>query len=319
MTATTPAAITLQASPSVVSKKVGTTSGTSALIVTVSDAAGMPVGNAAVAFTLLNPTGGGEIISPALVFTASTITPSLGLGQAQASFTSGTSSSGGTGVQVRAQVLGTAVATQPSNANPRTASGNDASIVIGGTASSIAFGSATSLIDNGTTYTQAMSVLVADSNGNPAPAGTVVNLSAWPIAWSTGINCTVDPDGINTGTFLNEDVNENLFLDATEDGVRTLYATNVPFVGATAGTKDGAMTPISSAGGIVSGSVTTDAAGVATFNLTYGKNSAIWTVTRIRARTIVQGSQAMSEIKFRLPATMADSTPCKIPNSTYSY
>ncbi|MDX8400125.1 MAG: Ig-like domain-containing protein [Gallionellaceae bacterium] len=306
MTATTAATVTLQASPSLVSKSVGTTKGVSTLIATVNDANGMPVGGAPIAFTIVNPTGGGETVTPAFSLSATTTTTALGLGQASTSFTSGSKSSGQTGVQIRAQVLGTAVLTGTSP------SGIDASVVIGGSAGSIAFGSATVLTEtaNLTSYIQAMSVLVADSNGNPAPAGTVVNLSAWPIAWSTGTLCAV------SATYYNEDVNENLFLDTGEDGVRRDYATGVT---GTAGTLDSLITPVNSAAGTVPGSVTTDASGLATFNLTYGKNSAFWVITRIRARTVVQGSEALSEWSFRLPALKADYTPCILPNSPYTF
>jgi hypothetical protein len=65
--------------------------------------------------------------------------------------------------------------------------------------------------------------------------------------------------------------------------------------------------------------LTTDANGVATFNLTYGKTSAIWIVTRIRARTVVQGTEAVSEIQFRLPAIQPDVQPCRLPDSPYFF
>lgn len=337
MTATTAYKITLQATPSLLSKSVGTTKGVSTLVATVTDVNGMPVGDAPISFSIVNPTGGGETVSPAFVLSASTTTASLGLGQASTSFTSGSLSSPQTGIQVRAQVLGvggvcpgaTCVATEANlptvqNVSP---SGNDASIVIGGSAGSIAFGSATVVSENSnkTGYIYPMSVLVADSNGNPAPAGTVVNLSAWPIGWSTGSACTFDADTATTGTFLNEDVNENLFLDPGEDGVRKYYATGTTtsaggIASSAITTKDGLITPVNSAGGTVPGTVTTDANGLATFDLTYGKNSAIWTITRIRARTVVQGSEAMSELKFRLGALKADvGPPCVLPNSPYQF
>jgi len=186
--------------------------------------------------------------------------------------------------------------------------------VIGGTAGSVAFGQATVLTEanNATNYVLAMSVLVADVNGSPAPAGTVVNLSAWPIAWSTGVKCAPDLDAATTGTFRNEDANENLILDTTptEDGVRIYYANGTTVSG---GAKDGILTPSNSAGGIVPGNLTTDANGIATFNLTYGKTSAIWIVTRIRARTVVQGTEAVSEIQFRLPACRRMLSPAACP------
>ncbi|MDH4189045.1 MAG: hypothetical protein OEW21_02410 [Betaproteobacteria bacterium] len=351
MTAVTPNAITLQATPSVVAKSVGTTSGSATLIATVVDATGQPVGNAPVAFSILNPTGGGETISPVIAYTASVVGGGLTLGQALASFTSGSLTSGANGVQIRATVLGTTVKTEAAGVNV-TASGNDASIIIGGTAGSVAFGSATVLAvnSNATAYIQAMSVLVADANGTPAPAGTVVNLSLWPIAWSTGSACIPDPDGPDgrTGTFLNEDANENLTLDSApaEDGTRKYYATGTTttmsevctagaggtltctpagLVTSLPGTVDSRLTPANSAAGTLTsanpadapGTVTTDASGVGLFNLTYGKNSALWTVVRIRASTVVAGSAAVGELQFRLSALQADI--CRLPDSPYTF
>ena len=118
--------VTLQSSPSVVAPTSGGNSGLSTLVATVTDAAGNPVGGASVAFSILNPTGGGETINPAVILTASIASSTTTLGQAQATFTAGSLPSGATGVQVRAKVVGTAIAT--SNAP----SGNDATIVIGG-------------------------------------------------------------------------------------------------------------------------------------------------------------------------------------------
>ncbi|MGB5079887.1 MAG: Ig-like domain-containing protein [Burkholderiales bacterium] len=318
ITAAVAASITLQASPSVVPTSIGSTTGVSTLVATVSDAAGQPVGDVPVAFSIINPTGGGESLSPAVSFSASTAGGGLGLGQARTTFTSGSLPSAAGGVQIRASVLGTAVATEAIGVNA-TPSGNDAGVVIGGTAGSVAFGQATVLAEanNATNYVLAMSVLVADVNGSPAPAGTVVNLSAWPIAWSTGGGCLVDADTATTGTFLNEDRNENLILDTTpvEDGTRDYYAGGT----AGAGTADQIATPSNSAGGLVPGTVTTDANGVATFNLTYGKSSALWIVTRIRGRTVVQGTEAVSEVQFRLPALEGDVNPCRLPDSPYFF
>jgi len=317
ITAAVAASITLQASPSVVATSVGTTTGVSTLVATVSDANGQPVGDVPVAFSIINPTGGGENVSPAVSFSASTSAGGLGLGQARTTFTSGSLPSAQPGVQIRASVLGTAVATEANGVNV-TASGNDAAIIISGTAGSVAFGQATVLqeVNNATNYLFAMSVLVANVNGSPAPAGTVVNLSAWPIAWSTGFGCLVDPDTATTGTFLNEDANENLTLDTGEDGARLRYPTGA-VVGT--GTANQIATPSNSAGGIVPGTLTTDANGVATFNLVYGKSSAIWIVTRIRARTVVQGTEAVSEIQFRLPALEGDVDPCRLGDSPYFF
>ncbi len=348
MTAVTPYAVTLQAAPSVVPKSTGTTTGSATLIATVVDAKSQPVGNAAVAFSIINPTGGGETVSPVIAYTASTAGGNLTLGQASATFTSGSLTSTASGVQIRATVLNSTVQTGTSP------SGNDASVVIGGTAGSVAFGSATVLTTtaNNTAYVQAMSVLVADASGAPAPKGTVVNLSLWPIAWSTGSGCYPDPDDPNqvSGTFLNEDANENLTLDPGEDGVRKYYAsgttttaayTCVPGASGAApvctatggtvtslpGTLDSQLTPPNSAAGTLAstnpsdapGTVTTDANGIGTFNLTYGKNSAVWTVVRVRASTVVAGSAAVGEIQFRLSPLQSDVNPCLLPPSPYKF
>jgi peroxiredoxin len=341
MTAKTAAAITLQASPSVVPKSTGSTTGTSTLIATVTDATGQPVGGAPVSFSIINPTGGGESVSPAVAYTASTLGAGLGLGQARTTFTAGSQSSGQAGVQVRGQVLGaggacpgaTCVATEANIPTPlnQSPSGNDAAIVIGGSAGSVAFGQATALgvNSNATAYVLAMSVMVADSNGNPAPQGTVVNLSLWPIAVSTGGGCAWDPDGKvwdsataayvpgNGGTFVNEDINENLILDAAEDGTRTRYyaGTWVP----AAGTTDTYITPANSVAGTIPGTVTTDASGVATFDLTYPKTSALWTVVRIRGGTVVQSSDSVGEMQFRLGALQSDVSPCRLNDSPFIY
>lgn len=318
MTSATAASITLQSSPSVVSRSVGTTTGSSTLIAMVRDAGGFPVGDAPVSFSIVNPTGGGETVSPVVVLSAATTAGGLSLGEARTSFTSGSSSTGAGGVQIRASVVGTAVATEPVGVN-LTSSGNDAAVVIGGTAGSVAFGQATALTvgGSGTTYILPMSVLVADSNGNPAPLGTVVNLSVWPIAWSTGSGCAVDADTATTGTFYNEDVNENLILDAGEDGKRDYYYSGLATV---QGTSNSSSTPTNSAGGTLPATVTTDDSGVATFNLTYSKSSAIWIISRIRARTVVQGSDAVGEIVFRLDPLSSDVTPnCLLGNSPYLF
>ncbi len=367
MTATTPAKISLQASPSIIPKSVGTTVGYSNLSALVLDINNNPVGGVPVAFSIVGGnTGSGEVISPVVVFTAITTTGGLALGAAPSTFTSGSLSSGAAGEQIRASVVGTTIATQPlynvngTPASNATSSSFDAAIVVGGSAGSVAFGQATFVIDAGaisTIYQYPMSVLVSDSNGSPAPLGTVVNLSVWPIAWTTGFKCYYDDDGgywdasttpvwhaAYRGTFLNEDANQNLILDAGEDGKRLFYASGTnsiltPANGATSpavagttftvptGTIDGKITPVNSYGGSIAstnskdlpGTATTDANGVATFNLTYTKSSAMWVVSRIRAQTFVQGSSAVGQIDFRLRPSKADVVPCTLPDSPFNF
>jgi hypothetical protein len=338
MTSATAYKITLQATPTVVPKSVGTTTGVSTLIATVRDSSDYPVGGAPVAFDIVNPTGGGETISPVVVFTAMTTSGGLNLGEARATFNSGSISSTMSGVQIRASVVGTTIATGTSP------SGTDATIVIGGTAGSIAIGRASKVksSDNNASYILPMSVLVADSNGNPAPAGTAVSLSAWPIAWTTGTYCTPDDDfylvwnpvtlvydavrHTNKGTFWGEDANENLILDTSEDGSRIFFTDSLTAAGT--GTIDGYLTPANSSGGTVPPTVLTDANGVANFDLIYLKASALWTLTRIRASAIVLGSETVGQVIFRLPVLVPDDvkydaagnvTECYLPNSSYIF
>ncbi len=319
VTAVSPNSIILTASPTVVAKG----SGTSTLIAKVVDANNQPVGDAAVSFSMANTTGGGESISPAVALTAAIAGGGHGLGEASTTFTAGSLSSSASGVQIRASVMGTSITTGTAP------SGADASVVIGGTAGSIAFGIATKVVNlNTTTYQLPMSVLVSDANGNPV-ANTTVSLSAWPVAWATeSAACLADftdpatglvrgaGDTVSTGTFYSEDLNGNLILDSGEDGYRRHFASGV--VEAAGGTKDGLLTPVNSAGGSLPASVVTDANGLANFSLTYLKTSAIWTTDRIRASTVVQGTEAVSQITFALPAAEADVSPCYL-SSPYRF
>jgi hypothetical protein len=331
-----PAKIMLQAAPTNIPVSVGSTTGSSTLTATVYDANNNPLPNWMVAFSIVAGTGtsGGETITPVVAPTTALPSGDLSIGQARVSFNSGSMPSGGNGVQIRASVVGspTIVETEPIGVN-NTASGNDAAIVIGGVAGSIAFGQATVVSVDSTkaNYVWPMSILVSDSNGNPAPVNTVVSLSLWPIAWSTGLACTYDPDGCrwntatppvcvpgNYGTYYNEDINENLILDSGEDGRRVYYYGTLP-PAVTPGTLDSQITPKNSDGGSLPSSKTTDVNGVAGFNLIYPKESAIWTVVRIRATTTVQGSETRGEIILRLPALVSDVTPCLLGNSPYTY
>ena len=304
--------LTLQSTPSVVAPSSSGTANISTLLATLTDPGGNPVGNCPIAFNIINPTGGGETVAPVVVISAGAVTPTLGLGQATTTFTAGSLSSGAGGVQVRATVVGTGIktATLPS--------GSDATIVIGGTAGSVTIGVSTTVgtDTSNTIYTLPMSVLVSDANGNPV-TGATVSLSAWPIAFNVGgTNCTGTTYPGSAGTYyFNEDVNENLTLDPGEDGVRKNYVTGVT----TTGTADGRLTPANSAAGTLPSTVTTGTNGVATFTLTYTKSSAFWIIDRIRARTLVQGTETLGQTTFVLPALASDATSCLLPPSPYVY
>jgi len=291
--ATEAAQISLQSDVSVLGQSTGGISKTTTLRATVRTSLAMgsqPVGYAPVAFSIANPTGGGESVSPVVAWTDAA-------GLATATFTSGTASSGAAGVAINAQVVGS---------GPPALTAQSA-IVIGGTAGSVVIGRGSKInVLNPTTYALPMSVLVADSDGNPVP-GAIVSLSLWPAQYSSGV-WFLDASPTEgepyapyiTGTFGNEDVNENLIRDPGEDL-----------------NGDGSLTPPNSAGGTVPATVTTEANGVANFDLVYMKGSAVWIRDRIRATTLALGTETSSSITFTLPAEKTDYEAGDLPDSPY--
>jgi len=289
--------ISLQASATVVAPSTGDVKNTITLTATVKNATGEPVGSSAVAFSIQDPTGGGETVSPVIVYTDS-------YGEASSTFTSGSTSSDAQGVTVKSTVVGSDPVID-----------DDIAIVIGGTAGSVTIGRGTTItsVNNNTAYQLPCSVLVSDSNGNPV-ANTTVSLSLWPTYYATGC-WVVDPITEECGAadcpvptyfyYINEDLNRNLILDANED------------IGGNPGDGDGELTPPSSAAGSVPSTVTTDANGVANFNLTYLKTSAAWIETEITASTLVLGTETQSTYTLILPRSADDS--CEVmPNSPYN-
>ena len=292
--ATEAAQISLQSDVSVLGLSTGGISKTTTLRATVRTSLAMgsqPVGYAPVAFSIANPTGGGESVSPVVAYTDAA-------GLATATFTSGTASSGAAGVTINAQVAGS---------GPPALSAPPIAIVIGGTAGSVVIGRGSKItVLNPTTYALPMSVLVADSDGNPVP-GAIVSLSLWPAQYSSGVwfldASPTDKEPYApyiTGTFDNEDVNQNLIRDPGEDL-----------------NGDGSLTPPNSAAGTVPATVTTAADGVANFNLVYVKESAVWLWDRIRAATLALGTETSSSITFTLPAEKTESEAGDLPNSPY--
>jgi len=251
------------------------------------------VGNAPVVFTILNPTGGGESISPVISFTDDT-------GVAETLFSSGSLSSGNDGVNIKAAIVGKPDISQ------------FVKIVIGGSVGSISIGIGTEVHDKDSTqYSLPMSILVSDANGNSVP-GAEVSLGSWPTQYRTGQwgeNVVFDDEGklqtldppcraYITGTFNNEDVNKNLLLDEGEDM-----------------NHDAQLTPPNSSAGNLPSSVTTDASGVANFELVYLKMNGTWIQTEIFASTTVHGTETVSSVKFNLPVAVDD--VCHLPSSPY--
>ena len=79
-------------------------------------------------------------------------------------------------------------------------------------------------------------------------------------------------------------------------------------------------TPPNSASGTLPATVTTNASGLATFNLTYTKANALFIQARVRASTLVQGTETVGQTTFQLPALLSDiGPPCLLPASPYVY
>jgi hypothetical protein len=95
--------IALQASSTVVARSEGSTTNSVTLEATVTNATDQIVGSAPISFLIINPTGGGETISPVIVSTDD-------FGVATTTFTSGSVSSDAAGVTIVARAVGSALA-----------------------------------------------------------------------------------------------------------------------------------------------------------------------------------------------------------------
>jgi len=96
-----------------------------------------------------------------------------------------------------------------------------------------------------------------------------------------------------------------------EDGARNYYyLENQPGLVHRWGSKDGKITAVNSGAGTVPATVITDKNGVADFDLVYPLPSSIWTVARVRASTIVLGTETVGQVIFTLPPMCSD-TPLR--------
>jgi hypothetical protein len=271
------AKLTLQAGSSVVAASTGEATNTVEIIATVVNSTDEGVGGAPVVFALSNTTGGGEYISPSVVYTDAG-------GTATTTFYSGSKSSGGEGVVVNAYLLSDETLT------------DSIPVVIGGTAGSVVIGTSSKIMSvyDDTAYQFNVSVIVADTNGNSIE-NALVGLSLWPthfvITGITGSGTEADPYIYAHTWFPNEDFNENTYEDPGED---ILYP------------EDGQLTPGNSAAGTIPASVTTDANGVATFTWTYLKRYGRWLAVDISASTYVLGSETTSALNVVLPIEEGD-------------
>ncbi len=288
--ATKVATVVLQANPNAIPPNAaGSTTNRIALVATVRDASGNAVANASVGFSAVDPSGGS--ISPGTALTNAT-------GQAQVTFVSGSLSTPTNGVIVTA----TEVSSGISGATTLTVSGRSVFITIN-------VGNTISNLDTNT-YAKPFSVFVTDANGAAVTAQSIVlstiatqyakgRLAFVGTAWdyqpaAAATSTTLAVLASPTATCLNEDANANGILDAGED-------TN----------GDGRLTP----GGVVavsSGVVTTDATGVATFNLLYGEQYAKWVIANVTAKATVAGTESSSVFSYLLAGSADDFTSATV-------
>lgn len=277
--------IDVQASSTVMAPSIEGQTNKVTITATVRNDEDQVVGNEPVAFSIVEPTGGGEYLSPVVVYTDQ-------YGVAETEFFSGTLSTDSSGVTVRASLV------------HNSAASDTVAIVIGQTPGSVHITVSTDIRDDadGTVYILPASVLVLDSNGNPV-SGANVTLSSWPLGYYQGFITTCAAGCcVSTTTFdpiLNEDENKNLIMDLGEDL-----------------NEDGELTPINSAAASVPSNVITGANGVATFDLTYLKASAAWIHEELSASAVVFGTETQTVYDFQLP--WMEGEECNLSHSPYN-
>ena len=281
-----PSSVVVQATPGAVQPNVsGSTSSRSTIEAVVRDANLNAVANTSVAFSLVQDLSNGSL-SPGVATTD-------GNGRAQVQFIPGSSSTAANGVVIRAEAGSPVVSGQTT----LTVNGNALFITL-------AFGSTMSEF-NSTNYSRPFSAYVTDANG-VAVASQSLSLSALPVDYDKG-TMTYDSasslwvrNSVVPGC-VNEDLNTNGILDVGEDI-----------------NGNGQLTP----GNVVAlsaGVMTTDASGLALFDLRYGKQFSGWLRVRITARATVAGTESSNFITLRLPALLADlSDQLVAPASVFS-
>lgn len=276
------------------------------LTATVVNINNFPVGGGVVNFTLSDIAGGGEYLSTSMATTDST-------GVATCTFYSGSLGSIGTGVKITATVA-------------KSGNTDSVNITIRDLAGSIVMGRANKVSSDSsnTYYTQKITAQVSDANGNSVP-NAIVSLNLWPTDYYLGAEAH-SSTGSCVGYFYNswpemcagqyaqknEDINKNLTLDAGEDfgpfdlNRGTMYP-------------DGFLTPSNSTAGSVPATVTTDANGVATFEITYLKQYAMWVGVELTATVKVQGTETQAKMNWVLVAIEEEYDACDLFASPFGY
>jgi hypothetical protein len=275
--ATTPTQVTAQASRFSVGPGEQST-----VTATVRDANDNPVKNQLVSFVLEDVTGGA--ISNAAARTDSS-------GRADTVYTAGQTTSATDGVRIRASVNNGALS-------------DEVRLTVARREVFLSIGTGNDIEEpTSADYKKEFSVRVTDSQG-VGVEGAQVQISAvskeyWKglyfidsttNTWAVQYTPIADPQPC-----ADEDANRNGILDAGEDFNNSgrIEAGNVSSVSP--------------------GTVTTDDAGLASFDLTYAQEFANWVVVTIEARTSVAGTEFLETQDFVLSASVSDLTPPGTP------
>jgi hypothetical protein len=266
--------------------------------VVTDDASGnYPIYNVPVSFTISNATGGNEALSTG--FGTTDIN-----GVVKSKFTSGITATGQNGVLITATVVGTAIS-------------DTYTMEIGGTAGSVAIGTPRVIgqLDENTSVNEyIMSLTVADGTGAGVP-GAEVTLHLWPDIYYSGVwyddDVSFDTQDWKvwvTGSFANEDIDEDLILDDPSSITGLSEDLN----------EDGELTPGNSVAGVVPSTVTTLADGTAPFIYTYLKDYAPWMVVRARGTTKVLGTETTGTRYFTPSVLKIEVDEGRIADSPFS-
>lgn len=290
--ATVPSSLVLQTNTSAVApNSAGSSANSVTLTATVRDVNNNAVQGATVNFSLAADTSGGRIGTGTGVTNAN--------GVVTDTFVPGISSTAANGVQIVATVASTLI-----SGTATVTVSNRALFITIGTSNTIA-----NLDQN--TYSKPFSVYVSDSNG-AAVANQSIVLSVYALGYgkgqltfSNGSWRAIDTVATPITSCVNEDENRDGILQASEDDSRNVGASVINTVGN--GNGDGRLTP--GAPGLVSPSVvTTDASGLATFNLNYGEQYAPWVYFEVKARAAVSGTESSAIYYFSAGGAASDFT-----------
>jgi len=305
--ATTPAAIDLQANPATIQ-----TQGQATFTATVRDAQNNLVQGQTIDFQLTDQTGGSISVATAVTDAQ---------GQAQTVYTATTTASTANGVQVTANVQGTAIT-------------KSATLTVGGQTVFLSLGTGNQMqqLPAGcgtgapcTEFSVPYTIQALDSRGNPVPGAnvalTVHSLPLPPIPPATqpppGYNPPVAPDYTTTGVYgayakgdwrWDTAITPNAWVQ-TLDPLTFCQNEDVDATGIYSTSEDinsnGRLDP-GDVATVSPGNISTDSTGTGTVNVIYPQDHAMWVQVILIATTIVNGTQASTNTVFWLPILAQD-------------